>query len=168
MKLNIWLTKNHDNLLEITSNITKGHYDTNELYQSVILQLLEKPEKIQNLTDKEKTYYFIRVIKNNWHSNTSPFRYQELKYQQRHVFNEEQIYEQEETEYHEEKEPDLQWVKEQLESLDWFHRDIFLLWLEVGSLINVHRETTIPINSVGNYIKKVKEVLKIRWDEENK
>ena len=132
-----------------------------ELYQSVILQLLERPDKINEVDDDRKKFYFIAVLKNNYHSSTSPYRYQELKYKKNNVLTDNFFVEKEEEEY--EDIPDMDWVREQLKDMEWFDRDLFSLWLEVGTLVNVHKETTIPINSVGGYIRDIKKRLRDLW-----
>jgi DNA-directed RNA polymerase specialized sigma24 family protein len=166
MGLNDWLNKNADDLLETTKNITKNHEDSDELFQSVVLQLLEKPDKIQQIPDNEKKYFFIKVIKNNWFSNTSPYHYQERKYKSYHFLSDE-IPDEEHIPYSEDG-PSMEWVREQLQDFDWFKRDIFLLWIEVGTMVQVHKETTIPLNSVGTYIKQIKQELINRWNKKLK
>jgi hypothetical protein len=68
---------------------------------------------------------------------------------------------------YEETIPDMDWVMEQLDELEWFDRDLFKLWLELGTLSNVSKRTKIPVNSVGKYIKEIKKELKIRWQQSN-
>ena len=65
--------------------------------------------------------------------------------------------------------PDMVWVRTELDKMGWFEADLFTLWIEMGTLIDIHRETTIPINSVGKYIKEIKKDLYQRWiNEKNK
>ena len=163
MNLRNWISVNNEELINITNHITSFSEDSMELYQHVVLQLLEKPDKIDNLSDDEKRYYFIKVLKNNYHSKTSPFRYQELKYKKNNILTEDFSFNENLPEDELEDLPDLNWVKETLDTFDWFDRDLFLLWLEVGTLINVHKETTIPINSVGKYIRDIKKRLRDLW-----
>ena len=85
MDFNKWLEKNTKELMLITRRITQNHQDTDELFQEVVLQLLNKPEKINSLKDKEKKYFFIKVIKNNWNSSTSPYRYHLTKHKNRNT-----------------------------------------------------------------------------------
>jgi hypothetical protein len=59
------------------------------------------------------------------------------------------------------------WVHKQLEDLDWFSRDLFLMWLELGTITAVSKQTTIPLNSVGRYIKNIKIELKQKWVSRN-
>ena len=59
--------------------------------------------------------------------------------------------------------PTVEWVHKRLEFMNWFDRDIFLLWMELGSLKAVSKKTKIPHNSVGRYIKKVKIKLNKDW-----
>jgi hypothetical protein len=134
-----------------------------ELYQSVIEQILTKPEKFDVVPDNQKLYYFIKIVKTNWHSSTSPYQYQKLKYRNRHVeyneFKANKIVD----ENSDDVRPTIEWVNKEIEDMDWFDRDLFILWAELGTLTKVHQETTIPINSVGKYINNIKKELQERW-----
>jgi len=165
MMLKRWVEKNNDKLIEICRNITKNHDDTMELYQEVIIQLFNKEEYMDELPDENKKYYFIRVANTNWKSSNSPYRYQRNKYIKNN------------TEYQEYMSdmvidmdyitpPSMEWVNKKLEKLDWYDRDLFLLWLELGTFTQVSSETTIPINSVHKYIKKTIKYLNDEWDKE--
>jgi len=162
MNLNDWFNKNYDELRDITTKITKGDALTDDLFSDVVYQILNKPDKFNEVPDTQKKYYFIRVVKNNWNSSTSPFQYQRIKLRNKHTeFNPNQErYEQE----HTNQEPTMDWVYQELQEFDWFERDLFLLWLEQGTLVGVHKETTIPLNSVGTYIRNIKSELNKRWE----
>ena len=75
MDFNRWIQINNDELIEITKKITGNHPDYMELYQFVVLELLSKPPK-KDIVDKQKKYYFIRLLKNNWFSKTSRYHYE--------------------------------------------------------------------------------------------
>ena len=169
MNLLEWISKNNSLLIQTTKNITKNADDTMDLYQSVIEQLLEKPEKMNSINDEQKLYYFIKVIKNNYFSKTSPYKYHLEKYNNSHIRKDDMLYfDSEDTPYTEDI-PDMVWVRTELDKMGWFEADLFTLWIEMGTLIDVHRETTIPINSVGKYIKEIKKDLYQRWiNEKNK
>lgn len=151
--------------MNTTKNITKGYENYDDLYQSVIEQLLKKGNKLDDIDDKEKMYYFVRVVKNNFFSKSSPYYYQHIKNTtrlnyERDITNIDIV-----DEPYEENLPDIEWVYKELDTLDWFSRDIFIMWLELGSLTAVAKQTTIPLNSVGRYIKEVKQVLKEQWQK---
>lgn len=160
-----WIQINNDKLIGITKNITKNHDDTMELYQEVIIQLLQKELLLNELPDINKLYYFIRVTNTNWKSKNSPYRYHRNKYRDNNIefmdymaeslSNDEYI-----------NPPSMEWVNKKLEGLDWYNRDLFLLYLELGTFTKVSSETTIPINSVHKYIKKTIKYLNDEWNKE--
>ena len=166
MDLKNWITKNHTELFGLVKNITNNDPDSDDLFQSIVLQLLEKPDKIEEVPDTQKKYFFIRVVQNNYHSKTSPYQYQrqkyknkftELKYEQMNELVDEEM-----VEY-----PSMDWIYKELENHTWFDRDLFLLWLELGTFTKVSQETTIPLNSVGKYIKETIKNLNSSWKNRN-
>lgn len=165
MELNKWITKNHEELKHIVGRITSNHPDSDELFQEIMIQLLTKPEKMEQLSDEQKIYYFIRVVQNNWHSSTSPFQYHRQKNKQRHVPYNSWLGESLLDEEYEENTPDMEWVYDKVNKMDWFDRDLFKLWIELGTYTKLSKQTTIPINSVGKYIKKTTKILNDLWDK---
>ena len=163
MNLSNWITINYDMLLTTAKNIVKDDAEVDDVFQSVIEQLLKKEDTLNELPDNDKKYYFIRVLKNNWNSTTS-YYYTEHKKVNRFRVDWDEKYENiEDTPYKEEL-PTLDWVKGQLDTLDWFSRDLFWLWIELGTFISVSNKTTIPVNSVARYIKQIKLILKDKWE----
>jgi RNA polymerase sigma factor (sigma-70 family) len=164
MRFVSWISQNNDLCLNKVREIVSNPDEADDLYQSVVEQLLRKPDKIDKVTDKEKYYFFIRVIRNNYFSKTSPYHYQYRKPSEKNIQVKEDILEQIEDEEYNDELPDMEWVKNELQHLDWFSRDLFLLWLELNTISNVSRQTQIPLNSVSRYINKIKKELKKRWD----
>ena len=164
MQLRDWLNKNNAELIKLAKNITKGHEDYMDLFQEVCIQLLGKPDKINKLPDTQKKYFFIRVLKNNWNSNTSPYQYHRQKHIKLNIPYEEWLGENIPDTPYEDDLPDMEWVYQKLSKLDWYDRDLFLLWLELKTFTKVSEETTIPLNSVGKYIKKTMNYLKMEWE----
>ena len=164
MRFVSWISQNNDLCLNKVRDIVSNPDEADDLYQSVVEQLLRKPDKIDKVTDKEKYYFFIRVIRNNYFSKTSPYHYQYRKPSEKNIQVKEDILEQIEDEEYNDELPDMEWVKNELQHLDWFSRDLFLLWLELNTISNVSRQTQIPLNSVSRYINKIKKELKKRWD----
>jgi len=159
-----WLNDNDKRLRNRVRDIIKDEYEADELYQFVILQLLEKPKKINEVPDKQKEYFFIRTIKNNYYSKTSPYYYQYKHKKHNHQTLNNEITEDFIDEEYNETIPDIEWVKTQLNDFEWFERDLFLLWLELRTITNVSKKTHIPLNSVGRYINKTKNKLKKLWE----
>lgn len=165
MNLNRWLEINNQELIDITRQIV-GDEDCMDLYQNVIEQLLKKPTKIEELPDDQKKFFFIRIIKNNYFSTTSPYHYQIRKGNDKKTLLEDHHYIHIEDTPYTEDIPDMDWVRIQLRTLDWFSRDLFLLWIELETITKVSQQTQIPLNSVSRYIKKIKKILKERWEYE--
>ncbi len=162
-----WLTKNYTQLFDITKKVVKNEQEVDDVFQCVVEQVLNKDKKLDGIDDKQKLFYFIRVVKNNYFSKTSSYYYQYKKNINNTLQFDEGLYENIPNEPYKEHLPTMEWVHEQLKELDWFSRDLFLLWIEVGSLTAVSKQTTIPLNSVGRYIKEIKMILKKRWQELN-
>ena len=165
MELNRWIRVNHTELKHIVGRITSNHPESDELFQEVMLQILERPEKINALPDEEKIYYFIRVIKNNWNSSTSPYQYQKQKLKRITIPYTQQHGKSLLDESYDSNTPDMEWVYGEINKMEWFDRDLFKLWLELGTYTKVSQDTTIPLNSVGKYIKSTIKELNIRWDK---
>ena len=158
-----FISRNNDLLIHTTKNVTNGYSNYMELYQCVIEQILKKPKKMDLIEDEKKLFYFIKIVKNNYYSKTSKYQYQRIKYDNRNVDFREELNEKLPDDLDENPYPEWDWVEEQLDTMDWFDRDLFLLWVQLGTLTAVNKETTIPINSVGKYIKTIKQELQKRW-----
>ena len=159
-----WIEINHNDMLELTRTITKTHDEAVDLYACVVEQLLNKSNKIDETPDQQKKYYFIRVVKTNYFSKTSPYHYQYRKHNHHHTPLLEGITEDLKDEEYKETIPDMIWVEKTLnEEFGWYERDLFKLWLEMGTLTNVSKKTQIPLNSVGRHIKQIKNKLKELW-----
>jgi hypothetical protein len=166
MDLHKWISLNNDELMDISLKVCKNQDDYMDLYQCVMEQMLNKNTKFNEMKDKEKTYFFISMLKRNYFSKTSPYYYQFKKGAIMDDITDDLLEGVIDVEYTESI-PDMEWVKLQLLELDWFDRDLFNLWVELGSLSNVSKKTNIPVNSVGKYIKEIKQELKIRWQQLN-
>lgn len=161
-----WIEINHNDMLGVARTITNNHDDAGDLYSCVVEQLLNKPDKIDETPDNQKKYYFIRVLKTNWFSKTSPYHYQYRKPLQHHRPIIDNITEGLIHEEYVETIPDMIWVEKTLnEEFDWYERDLFFLYTELGTLTNVSKKTQIPLNSVGRHIKQIKSKLKEKWEK---
>tara|TARA_R110000868_G_scaffold10831_2_gene52416 strand:- start:1106 stop:1618 length:513 start_codon:yes stop_codon:yes gene_type:complete len=168
MTFSQWLIKEHNGLLSLVGDMVRDPDEQGDLYGCIIEQLLKKKNKLDHIPDKEKRYYFIRVMKNNYNSKTSPYHYQYRKPTLNHIPLLETITESLTDEPYEETLPDMIWVEKTLnENFDWYSRDLFKLWVELGSLTNVSKQTQIPLNSVGRHINNIKTKLKELWQSEH-
>lgn len=161
-----WISKNNDMVYNRVKSIVKDKDEVDDLYQCVMEQLLKQQHKIDDIKDEQKLYYVIRVVKNNYNSKTSPYHYQFRKPQEKQLPIIEDVIENIQDVEYKETLPDMEWVKRQLNTLDWFSRDLFLLWMELSTISKVSEQTKIPLNSVSRYINKIKKILQERWKQE--
>ena len=163
---NEWINKNYQRMLDVVKNIVTNQDDIDDLYHCVLEQIL-KGKKFDGIDDDQRIFYFVRVLKNNYFSKTSPYYYQYKKNPAKEDFKDITYFDTKADEEYIQNLPDIHWIHEQLTHLNWFDRDLFLMWLEMGSLTAVSKQTTIPLNSVGRYIKTTKEILKNKWESKN-
>jgi len=158
-----WIEMNYDLLYTTTRKIIKDTNQLDDFFHFILEDILRHEQKMDGLKDKEKMYYFVRVVKNQFFSKTSPYFYRiKRPYLTSETFEDTLL---DIPDEYKEDYPPLAWVYEQLEQEDWFYRDLFLLWIELGTLTAVSKKTTIPLNSVGRYINKIKKKLQKTWYE---
>ena len=151
--LNSWVSENFNELKLICNKITRGAED-DDLLQLCIEQFLNN-QKIEQIPDKEKLFFFARLVRNQYNSTTSLYHKTYRKYK----FVEIEHYEIEYLSY-EESVIDLDWVKQKLNSLEWYYKRLMELYIEEGcSITKLSQRTTIPINSVSRDINKVRKYL---------
>jgi len=164
MDMGEWITKNYTDLYETTKNIVKYQQDADDLFQSVVEQLLQN-KHIKTIPPERRKYFFIRTLKNNYYSKTSRYYYENKKHDDKQTDYEPNKHDIPDEIYSEPA--DREWVENQLKDLSWFERDLFLMWMELGTLTQVSKKTTIPLNSVGRYIKETKQKLIDKWENKN-
>jgi hypothetical protein len=150
---------------EIVKTITKNDDRCDDLLHDILIDLT-KNEKYNALSPKDKVYFFIRVVKNQFYSNNSKYQRTYKKY----VFQEfnpnveipDEAY----------KEPlSMEWVHKTLDNeLDknkefWYNYGLFNLYLEHKKIETIHQKTQIPKYSIRNTIKEMKAWIKIKWIE---
>jgi len=156
--LNQWITENYSELKLICQKITKQQ-DVDDLLHSCIEQLLLN-RNAPMIGDKERLFFFARIVRNNAHSTTSKYynEYNKFKFTE---FNNTNIKEQE----YEEPEINLDWVNKMItihkKGEWWYYARLFELYLEEGaSITNLSKRTTIPLNSVSRDINKYRRELR--------
>ena len=166
IKVDNYINNNFEELQQISRRITQGHELSDDLLQEVILQIYEKQELLlREYDDDNIKYYIIACLKLNWRSKTSPFyykirkepkeKYTELK---SGYVNYKTTEEDEELEVYEDL---VIMVEEEFCDLTWFSKRLLELYLTLGSLKKVSVQTTIPIASVGRYIREIKQEIRI-------
>jgi len=152
--LNDWLSNNYNELKNICSKFSTPE-EVDDLLHLCVEQFI-KNKRVHQIADKEKLYFFTKIVRNQYHSKSSRYHYTYRRYQFSDVV---------ETEIpdvvYEEDEFNLEWVYEQLKSIDWYYGRLFELYIEEGcSVTKLSKRTTIPINSVSRDINKVRRQLK--------
>ena len=160
--LNNWIENNFKELKKICSRVAKGQ-DSDDLFQLSIEQFL-KNRKVDDIPDKEKLFFFARIASNNFNSSSSPYYHTYKKFK----FTEIENYDIEYLSY-EESIIDLDWVKNELNQLEWYYKRLMELYIEEGcSITSLSKRTTIPLNSVSRDINKVRKILINKRKEELK
>lgn len=157
--MNEWLQDNYSNLREITIKVCKTE-DIDEIFHFCLEQFLTN-KKVKTLKEEHRTFFFVRIVRNNYFSKSSPF-YQLYK---KHKFQEINNIEIEDIPY--EDSDELRWVYQQIEKdkMDgnWYYARLFELFIGQGcSVSKTHKKTTIPLNSVSRDINKYRRILKER------
>jgi DNA-directed RNA polymerase specialized sigma24 family protein len=159
-EVELYITKNYYELLTIAKKITKGNQLSQELLHECIIQLYDKEQIIlEKYTDSQIKYYIVAIMRTNWFSNTSPFYYRIRRESAKYVDLKE-VLEMEADQESFEKEQLLVILEEQFCDLNWFHKSLFELYMTLGSLSKVSKQTGIPLTSVSTYIKQSKAEIK--------
>ena len=164
-KISDYINNNFVELQQITKRITQGHQLSDDLLQEVILQMYEKGNiELRGYTDDDIKYYIISWLKLNWNSKTSPFYYKIRKESRNYTELHPSFVNYNSTEQEDEVisyEQMVTLVEEEFTELNWFSKRLMELYLTLGSLKKVSKQTTIPIASVGRYIREIKYEIRI-------
>jgi DNA-directed RNA polymerase specialized sigma24 family protein len=148
-----WITNNIQELKKICSSITRGQ-DSDDLLQLSVEQFLTN-KRVPQIPDGEKLFFFARIVRNNYNSKSSPYYHQYKKFQFTDIESIEIPYLP-----YEESPINLEWIKQELNKLDWYYKRLMELYIEEGcSITKLSKRTTIPINSVSRDINKVRKIL---------
>lgn len=161
-EIELYITKNYYELLNISKKITKGHQLSQELLHEVIMQLYNKNDIVlDQYNDNNIKYYIVAILRTNWYSKTSPFYYKIRRESALYTdLNDVLTMESEQESF--EKEQLLLILEQEFCDLNWFHKSLFELYMTLGSLSKVSKQTGIPITSVSTYIKQAKSEIKTK------
>ena len=168
-KLNTYLEKSYTNLLDISKRITSNrHPDYEDLLHETILSLYNADkEKIKTIIEKKQlTFYIVRIMLNQYQSNTSPYhkkyrkQYNEKQLKEFYIYTKEPLTK-EKMKQLEEQENRLQWIDEKLKHLSWFDVEVFKIYYrENYSLNTMSKATKINRSTLGKSIRYIKNYLK--------
>lgn len=154
--LDNWINDNYKELKKITQSICKRIDE--DLFQMCIEQFIKNPKTI-GIPDDQKLYFFTKIVRNNYHSKSSPYYYTYHRFK----FNEIDPIQDKHDEPYIESPFTIEWVNEQLQTMDWYYKKLFQLYIEEKcSLTKLSKRTTIPLNSISRDINKVRKELKKR------
>jgi len=156
-----YITRNYQQLLKISKNITKSDIETSrELLHECLFQIYSRDEiKLKEYNDDSLRYYLTSIMRVNYYSNTSPYHYRIRKERQRYTDLTEVLNMESEQEVFE-SEQLFQLLEENYAELDWFRKSLSDMYLTLNSLKAVSRKTTIPLTSISRYIKEGKEQIR--------
>ena len=168
-KLNTYLEKSYNKLLEISKRITSNKYPDYEdlLHESIIALYNSDKEKIKDIIEKKQlTFYIVRIMMNQYQSNTSPYhkKYRRTKHKEHlkefYIYTKEPLTK-EKMQVFEDREKRLQWIDEKLKGLSWFDVEVFRIYFREGfSLNKMQKETKINRSTLGKSIRFIKNFLK--------
>ena len=168
-KLNTYLEKSYNKLLEISKRITSNKYPDYEdlLHESIIALYNSDKEKIKDIIEKKQlTFYIVRIMMNQYQSNTSPYhkKYRRTKHKEHlkefYIYTKEPLTKEKMQEF-EDREKRLQWIDEKLKGLSWFDVEVFRIYFREGfSLNKMQKETKINRSTLGKSIRYIKNYLK--------
>lgn len=174
-----YINKNYSKLIEISKRLTSKKYpDYEDLLHETILELYKiDKEKIESIIKKKQlTFYIIRVMMNQYHSNTSPYyikykRYYRIGWDLKKKVKENRINDlyiyNKGIDYWKEVEKDMNWVERKLQEFTWFDSQVFRIYFMEGHSLNSMQEATkINRSTLGKSIRKVKRYLKEKINEE--
>ena len=162
--MNDWLSNNYKELKNICSKFSTPE-EVDDLLHLCIEQFI-KNKKVHQIPDKERLYFFTKIVRNQYHSKSSKYHYTYRRYQFSDVV---------ETEIpdvvYEEDEFNLEWVYKQIDedkkNGEWYFARLFQIYIEQDcSVTKTSKKTSIPINSVSRDLNKYRKQLKLRRNNE--
>ena len=156
-------------MLDISKRITSNrHPDYEDLLHETILALYNSDkEKIKYVIEQKKlTFYIVRIMMNQYHSNTSPYhkkyrkQYNQKQLKDFYIYTKEPLTK-EKMKQLEEQEDRLQWIEDKLKHLSWFDVEVFKIYYrENYSLNTMSKATKINRSTLGKSIRYIKNYLK--------
>ena len=161
-------------MLDISKRITSNrHPDYEDLLHETILALYNSDkEKIKYIIEQKKlTFYIVRIMMNQYHSNTSPYhkkyrkQYNQKQLKDFYIYTKEPLTK-EKMKQLEEQEDRLQWIEDKLKHLSWFDVEVFKIYYrENYSLNTMSKATKINRSTLGKSIRYIKNYLKSKKND---
>lgn len=160
MKIEIenYINRNYYELLKVAKKYTKNDDWASELLHEVILQLYDSQSLKVKLEDKDIKYYIVRALMVNWCYPTSPF-FRKHKALNHKLVDIEDVKNITVEEFNIDEHQLMDILEIEWSDLDVMNKMIFEKYLVLGSLKKVSKDTSIPLASVGRYVKETKETI---------
>lgn len=158
--------KEYKEYYKIAMKICGGDERTQDLLHDVLIALSTN-DKFISLEEKNKKFFFVRAISNQFYSKNSYFFRQHRRTQ--HNEFEGNLFDTPDIPY--EEQPSMEWVKETLEEElrnnknFWYNKGLFEMYLEHKKLEKIHALTMIPKYSIRQTIKEMKLWLRKKWQD---
>ena len=153
MNLNQFLEKEYPTLQQAAQKITGNHELQLDLLHYAIEELSGKKNLDSILASGGGRFYLVSIMLTQWRSQTGPFYKQYLK-ENIDITTWEQPEIEEET-------IDVKRINQILNTLPWYDRELFKLYVEGNhTYSSLSRETQIPRTSIGLTIKRVRKYIK--------
>jgi DNA-directed RNA polymerase specialized sigma24 family protein len=163
--LDEYLNENYFKLKDIALNIA-GSKEYEELLHFVIEELYKCDQiRLREIIEKNQmTFYAVRVMMNQFHSNTSRYYYKYKKYYEYHTTQTIECISADKSKSTKKQKEDvevkLEWIEEKLKDLYWFDAEVFKLYYrESFSLSEMAKATKINKNTLYKAIRNVKNYL---------
>ena len=165
-----YIEQNYQSLLLVAKKYTKNYDWASELLHEVIIQLYNKKQSNTILeTEKNIKYYIVRCLMVNWCYPSSPF-FRKYKMNELNTIELNEVINTVTDECEMDSHKLLDIIEIEWAEMNWFNKIIFEKYLVLGSMKKVSKDTTIPIASIGRYIKDTKNIIKektlIRYNNE--
>lgn len=165
-----YIEQNYQSLLLVAKKYTKNDDWASELLHEVIIQLYNKKQSNTILeTEKNIKYYIVRCLMVNWCYPSSPF-FRKYKMNELNTIELNEVINTVTDECEMDSHKLLDIIEIEWAEMNWFNKIIFEKYLVLGSMKKVSKDTTIPIASIGRYIKDTKNIIKektlIRYNNE--
>lgn len=178
--IQLWLQDNYNNIIEWSSNITRGDELHSDLAHYAIEQLLESPH-LQHLEQEEANNegsiraFILMIMRNSWYGKKSYFtRYYKLHradigQRKRNVTPERFLAlldAQSVEEYDYYKDELIEAIQGILNDMDqdrerlWYISRLFKMYLETPNFSRLSRETGIPRTSIAKAVEECQEYIK--------
>jgi hypothetical protein len=158
-----WISENYSELKNICSR-----FSTTEEVDDLLHLCLEefmKNKRVTEIPDNQKIYFFTKIVRNQYNSESSKYHYTYRKYK----FNDMVESDIPEIEYQEDQ-FNMEWVMNQIEedkkAGNWYYSRLFEIYINLKcSVTNTSKKTSIPINSVSRDLNKYRKHLRMLRDK---